>query len=111
MPGCDHADDLGLKPRSAAMMNGLRCARAKASATMGDESLRMTLPMDMKKLFSKTQGVLARQERDPEAENSVAYPNVDPDMSMYWPSVRMIPLGPAPPRKICTVPVHAGEDM
>src|SRR5689334_3558023 len=44
---------LGPKPRSAAMINGRRCARANASATMGDAvSLRMTLPMDMKKLFA-----------------------------------------------------------
>jgi len=36
------------------MMNGRLCARANASATIGDEvSLRMTLPMDMKKLFAK----------------------------------------------------------
>lgn len=51
----DHAD-LGPKPRSAAMMNGRRCARANASATMGDVvSLRMTLPIDMKKLFGDSE--------------------------------------------------------
>ena len=31
-------------------MKGRRCALAKASATIGDESVRMALPMDMKKL-------------------------------------------------------------
>ena len=33
-----------------------------------------------------------------------SYPNVAPDPSMYWPSVRIIPLGPAPYLKMLTVP-------
>lgn len=32
------------------------------------------------------------------------HPNVAPDPSMYWPSVRMMPFGPAPYLKIFTVP-------
>lgn len=39
------------------------------------------------------------------------HPNVAPDAPMYWPKVLMIPLGPAPYRKILTVPKGAcGQD-
>lgn len=34
-----------------------------------------------------------------------AYPNVAPDPSMYCPSVRITPLGPAPYRMMLTEPV------
>lgn len=35
-------------------MKGRRCALAKASATIGDESVRMALPMDIKKLYERS---------------------------------------------------------
>ena len=37
-------------------------------------------------------------------QNDKTCPNVAPDPSIYWPSVLMIPLGPAPYLKILTVP-------
>lgn len=51
---------------------GRRCARMYSSCILGSPSDRMTLPIDMKK------------------------PKVAPEPSIYWPSVLMIPLGPAP---------------
>lgn len=111
----DNHVDLGPKPRSAAMMNGRRCARANASATMGDVvSLRMTLPIDMKKLFGGSEHRLSAffdlaknmTGYAGGCQQTKTYPKVDPDMSIYCPSVRMMPFGPAPPRNICTVPVH-----
>ena len=61
----------------------------------------MTLPIDMKKLAS-----MHVSQRDWERRTGAvwAYPNVAPEPSMYWPSVRMMPLGPAPYLKMLTVP-------
>ena len=61
-------------------MKGRRWALAKASAAMGDESVRMALPIDMKK------------------------PKVAPDPAIYCPRVLMMPFVPAPYLKMFTVP-------
>lgn len=62
------------------MIHGFCRACRYACCITGEASLRMTLPMDMKK------------------------PNVAPDAAMYWPSVRIMPVVPAPYRKMLTVP-------
>jgi hypothetical protein len=61
---------------------GRRWARIYMSCSLGSASDRMTLPMDMKK------------------------PKVAPEPAMYWPRVLMMPLGPAPYRKMLTVPEY-----
>lgn len=81
------------------MINGRLCARLYASSMMGDESERMTLPIDMKKLGE----ALADVEL---GGPGAAYPNVAPEPSIYCPSVLMIPLGPAPYLKMLTVPAR-----
>lgn len=43
-------------------------------------------------------------DNSPDSSKTAAYPNVAPEPSMYWPSVRMMPFGPAPYLKMLTVP-------
>lgn len=59
----------------------------------------MTLPMDMKNLWVD---LLARKRNA--ADGVGTDPKVAPDMAMYWPSVLMMPLGPAPYLKMVVVP-------
>ena len=63
----------------------------------------MTLPIDMKKLreaVSRATGYRVGKK----TQGTTAYPKVAPEPSMYWPSVLMMPLGPAPYLKMLTVP-------
>ena len=83
-----------------AIINGRLCARLYASSMMGDESERMTLPIDMKNLGSPI------SESRSWVKPGRSYPNVAPEPSIYCPSVLMIPLGPAPYLKMLTVPVR-----
>jgi hypothetical protein len=57
--------------------------------------------MDMKKL--RRNHVKRVSPASPQLETAT-YPNVAPDPSMYWPSVLIIPFGPAPYLKMLTVP-------
>lgn len=58
---------------------------------MGEASDRMTLPTDMKKLrASLVSGKVGLRK------GLGSYPKVAPDAPMNWPSVLMMPLGPAP---------------
>lgn len=54
--------------------------------------------MDMKKL----QGQVSDIGQGPQP--CAPYPKVAPEPSMYWPSVLMMPFGPAPYLKMLTVP-------
>lgn len=91
---------------------GCRRARAYASDIRGVlPSVRIMLPIDMKNLsgrevismlvlsFWSVQGSRFKVEGA-----SKAYPNVDPDISMYCPKVLIGPLGPAPNRMILKPP-------
>jgi hypothetical protein len=86
---------------------------------MGDPSVRITLPMPMKKLDEEFVSLCLSLSRNTFLSFSlslslagipshVTNPNVAPDPAMYWPSVLMIPFGPAPYRKMLTVPVQGG---
>lgn len=88
--------DLVYAERGPCMMKARLWARRYASSTMGEESDRMTLPMDMKNLYH----VSAR----PCGGGIDTDPKVAPEPAMYCPSVLMMPLGPAPYRKMLTVP-------
>ena len=84
-------------------MMGRRCARKKASCMIGEGwSVRMTLPMDMKKLRMELGQLVSFKSA---RERARSHPNVAPEPSMYCPRVRMMPFWPAPYRKMLTVPV------
>ena len=69
----------------------------KAWVTMGELSVRMVVPMAMKKLWSLvSMGMRIRR--------IYAYPNVAADPAMYWPSVRSMPFGPGPNRTMFVKP-------
>ena len=65
----------------------------KASVIMGELSVRIVVPMDMKKL---RQSVIVSELDGGRRLYGPAYPNVAADPSIYWPSVRIMPLGPGP---------------
>lgn len=56
----------------------------------GELSVRIVVPMDMKKL-----SVVSTVCRSSSYSNQ-KYPKVAADPSMYWPSVLSMPLGPGP---------------
>jgi hypothetical protein len=64
---------------------------------MGELSVRIVVPMAMKKLYN----VLAQVGQ---FAVSHAYPKVAADPIIYWPSVRSIPLGPGPKRTMLVNP-------
>lgn len=81
--------------RSNGMIIGLpfrACDFLKASVTIGELSVRMVVPIDMKKLhaISKSTDVSQRYLR------TAAYPNVAADPAIYCPSVLSMPFGPGP---------------
>lgn len=85
------------------MIIGRRCARRYASWMIGDESDLITLPIDMKNLGKEVsdsglEGILSH--------SGETHPKVAPDPSINCPSVRMIPLGPAPYLAMLTVPAR-----
>ena len=81
---------------------GCRLARANASVAKGElPSVRITAPIDMKKLSSKIAiSIQLDSERyagQREGQDlKPTYPNVAPEASMYCPNVLIGPLGPAP---------------
>ena len=86
-------------------MMGCRLARANACVAVGEPSVLMTLPIDMKKL-DRADGHDQPNARKAMSDVDVTtYPNVAADPIMYWPSVRVRPLGPAPNRMIFTPPI------
>ena len=69
----------------------------KACVTMGELSVRMVVPMAMKKLRSTISKCLPDNK-------GYAYPNVAADPIMYCPSVLSIPFGPGPNRTMFVKP-------
>ncbi len=69
----------------------------KAWATMGELSVRIVVPMAMKKLERLT----AVRERE---GGGGAYPNVAAEPAMYCPRVRSMPFGPGPKRTMLVKP-------
>ena len=83
------------------MMTGgpwLAWAWAKAAVMIGELSVRIVVPMDMKKLSNVSMV----------AQGSIgfprAYPKVAAEPSMYWPRVLIMPLGPGPKRMMLVAP-------
>lgn len=74
--------------------------RARSQASLWGPSVRITLPMDMKRLMVNNR----IREIETGCEGFVTYPKVAPEPSMYLPRVRITPLGPAPYWKMVTVP-------
>ena len=77
---------------------GRRCARKYISCILRSASERITLPTDMKNLLR------SGQKTPTSIILCAAYPNVAPEPAIYCPSVLITPLGPAPYRKMVTVP-------
>lgn len=88
-----HHDCVGLLcMRSTGMIMGrpLRiCAALKASVRIGELSVRIVVPIPMKKLFRCQQ--MSRAHSRPHT-----HPKVADDPSMYCPSVLIMPFGPGP---------------
>ena len=59
---------------------------------MGELSVRIVVPMDMKKLQESAVSIHCSFV----IGGAKAYPNVAAEPSMYWPSVRSMPFGPGP---------------
>ena len=74
-----------------------RCVLAKYSIAAGELSVRMTVPMDMKKLQGGSAHSCIEKGRR-------TYPNVAAEPAMYCPSVLITPLGPAPYLKMFVAP-------
>ena len=74
------------------------CALAKAAVRIGELSVRMVVPMDMKKLRH------GQQRRQNCPSHMQTYPKVAAEPTMYWPSVRIMPLGPGPKRMMLVAP-------
>jgi hypothetical protein len=70
-------------------MVGVRLILLNASVAMGEDSVRMVVPMAMKKLATPVSAHL-------EGSDSGIYPKVAADPIMYCPNVRNIPFGPGP---------------
>ncbi|EMC98535.1 hypothetical protein BAUCODRAFT_58824, partial [Baudoinia panamericana UAMH 10762] len=68
-----------------------------ASVTIGELSVRIVVPIDIKKLIVVS--TFLRRGRD-----DLAHPNVAAEPSMYCPSVRSMPFGPGPYRMIFVAP-------
>ena len=69
----------------------------KACVTMGELSVRIVVPMAMKKLHPSVSRCLLDS-------TGYAYPNVAADPIMYCPSVRSMPFGPGPNRTMFVKP-------
>jgi hypothetical protein len=69
----------------------------KASVAMGELSVRMVVPMAMKKLGRSVSD-------DLKLFRVYTYPKVAADPIIYWPSVRSIPFGPGPKRTMLVNP-------
>jgi hypothetical protein len=83
---------------SAGNTTGRLLALANASIACACVSVRIVVPMDMKKLFGQlvcTSYVVF---------DSIAYPKVAAEPAMYCPNVRIIPLGPGPNRMMFVAP-------
>ena len=52
------------------------------------------------------EAIIAISNRVSRYGRTLDYPKVAPDPAMYWPRVLIMPLGPAPYRKMLTVPGH-----
>jgi len=80
---------------------GGRLILLKASVTTGELSVRIVVPMAMKKLCTLSGARVS---------GWYAYPKVAADPIMYWPSVRIIPLGPGPKRTMLVNPTQVRQD-
>jgi hypothetical protein len=77
-------------------MVGVRLILLKASVAMGELSVRIVVPMAMKKL--------PNGQRFYDTTWRGAYPKVAAEPIMYWPNVRSIPFGPGPKRTMLVKP-------
>lgn len=75
------------------------CALLNASVIIGELSVRIVVPMDMKKLVT-----LSHRAHTCWEAQRYTHPNVAADPSMYWPNVRSIPFGPGPYRIMFVAP-------
>lgn len=104
-PGYDHSPFSGRGRRRYCRGNihGSLRALANASIAIGEESVRITLPIDMKVL---RQSYKLDGRYLPRLETRFTNPKVAADPSIYWPNDRITPFAPAPYRMIVTPPLN-----
>jgi len=82
---------------------GRRCALANASIAIGELSVRITDPIDMKKL-PRALGQQNSTDYERRSRRVCTHPNVAADPTMYCPKVLITPAEPAPNRMILVDP-------